>query len=150
MKKLLFLLSLCVWLSSCDSEAFKCLDSDEPRFATPSIDVAFVGEEYDNEIVAFIKREPNDDDFHYRFYIEGDLPEGIYIEQEYHSRYLQLKGTPTIAGEYTFTLHVEVSDPPTTWNEVFDDDYVDAAAGLCHTSAEKSYSLIVERTSETL
>ncbi len=143
MKKLLFLLSICVWLTSCDSDAYKCLDLDGPRFATPSIDSAYVGEEYENEIVAFIKREPDDDAFHYHFYIEGELPEGIYIEQEYHSRYLQLKGTPTTAGEYKFILHVEVSDPTTTWNEIYYDDY-DEDGGLCYTSEEKSYSLIVE------
>ena len=88
-----------------------CLDADGPSFNTPGLPDGGVGQPYAAEVEAGITREPYDDRFIYRFRLIGSLPPGLRWSQSGNTRYVQLSGTPTVAGSYSFRLEVTVEDP---------------------------------------
>jgi len=109
-----------------------CIDYDGPSFNTPGLPAGTVGQPYAAEVEAAITREPYDDRFIYRFRLIGSLPPGLRWQQSGNTRRVQLSGTPTIAGSYSFRLEVTVEDPLET---------TQGPRTLCWYVAEKTYQL---------
>ena len=111
-----------------------CLDFDGPSFNTPGLPDGTVGQPYAAEVEAAITREPYDDRFIYRFRLIGSLPPGLRWSQSGSTRRVQLSGTPTQAGSYSFRLEVTVEDP------------LETAQGphtLCWYVTDKTYQIAV-------
>ena len=109
-----------------------CIDLDGPTFNTPGLPNATVGQPYSAQVEAAITREPYDDRFLYRFRLSGSLPPGLGWAQAGRTRRLQISGTPTAAGSYSFRFEVSVEDPLET---------PEVLRTLCWYATDKTYQL---------
>ena len=95
---------------------------------------AIVGVAYDASVYAEIENEPDDDSYDYDLSIsEGHLPPGILFHQD--GRAGIFSGTPTAAGNFSFTLRVRAEppyeydvDPLCSFNEEADQDFTIAVS----------------------
>jgi Putative Ig domain len=109
-----------------------CIDYDGPEFVTAALPSGTVGQAYTAVITAEIVREPYDDDFHYSFELRGQLPPGLEFRDPKGGRHIELVGTPTTAGNYSFTLSVSIP---------MYDAATGAGTGLCWYEAAKTYEI---------
>ena len=116
-------------LTACDA-AFDCLDNDGPVFEKQVLLPAVLNQVYTDTIRASVKNEPQDQRFDYRFTITGQLPAGIVAESIGQS--LVFNGTATVAGDFPFTLYVEVDDGLNAQD-----------SGLCFVNTTSNYVLKV-------
>jgi hypothetical protein len=111
-----------------------CIDYDGPDFVTASLPSGTVGQAYTAVITAEIVREPYDDDYRYSFELHGQLPPGLEFRDPHGGRHIELVGTPSTAGNYSFTLSVSI---PTY------DPVTGAGTGLCWYDAAKTYEISI-------
>ncbi|MFD1315716.1 hypothetical protein [Namhaeicola litoreus] len=69
--------------------------------------VGKVNVNYVDSIKASVKNEPGDDDYPYNFFIEGNLPKGLY--GEVYRNKLDILGIPTEAGSFRINITVSVT-----------------------------------------
>jgi len=137
----ILILFIPVFLSSCEEvvdQMVDCVDFDNPEFDVDSLPDAFLGDAYSARIVASIGNEPDDESYDYEFFLHGDLPDGLKLVTEDYEPLTVIKGTPTKAGVFEFTLGVEVTPR-------FDDsdDPYDDGNDLCSASDSIDYSITV-------
>ncbi len=140
--KYILILFIPVFLSSCEEvvdQMVDCVDFDNPEFDVDSLPDAVLGEPYSARIVASIGNEPDDESYDYEFFLYGDLPKGLKLVTEGYEPVAVIKGTPTKAGVFDFTIGVEVT--PRFDNS---DDPHDDGNDLCSATDSIDYSITVK------
>lgn len=133
------LIALSIAFTSCN-ELADCVASASPELQTKTFPVATVGTSYDQGVTAEIRNDANDNDYQYFFDITGQIPPGL--SRYVNNRTLHFAGTPTQAGQFTFTVKVHV-DPPAYYDGdggLFEDD-----DRICfgNDTTEKTYTITV-------
>lgn len=90
---------------SCD-EIYECIFNIEPEIHDKQLLIGVVGERYRDLITAEISNEVNDNDYDYFFDVIGQLPPGIFYDE--NRRSIELFGTPEEAGVYRFRVELFV------------------------------------------
>jgi len=109
MRTYVFILGLLLPLISCEAildDAINCGPKDAV-LEKKALRVGKLNANYVDSIKASIKNEPGDEDYPYNFYLDGDLPKGIYAEV--HRNRVDILGVPTETGSFRFKLTVSVT-----------------------------------------
>ncbi|WP_156113410.1 hypothetical protein [Wocania ichthyoenteri] len=126
-------------ISSCEN-VIDCIINVRPVLSDKRLAIGGVNQFYSEIISAEIKNEPRDNAYEYYYDIRGDIPEGLGVTIDYRDIFIE--GTPTKAGRYTFTVHLDV-DPPNGYyydedgNERYDDS-------LCSDSTSRTYTIAIK------
>jgi hypothetical protein len=102
--------SVLLLFSSCQlffDEIGECINKIAPQLPDKTLVYGQVGVDYYESIQAYMKNA-DDDAFEYRFSISGELPSGIGYNAD--GRLFDIFGIPEKAGNYKFTLKVEITD----------------------------------------
>ena len=142
--KCILILFIPIFLSSCEEvldQVIDCVDFDNPEFDLDSLPDAVLGEPYSARIVASIGNEPNDEAYDYEFSLYGDLPNGLKLVTQDYEPVAVIKGTPTRAGVFEFTLEVEVTPKGSDTYYSYDEDSNDDGNNLCSATDSIDYSI---------
>ena len=142
--KRLFLLLMIAVLAGCDDYVGDCLDYDGPEFDQRSVPIAVLNQEYSTIIVVYLENEPFDDRYYYDIEFSGALPQGIQVIDDFNDRTVNIQGTPTQLGSFTFELYVRVFDPYTHNGYYYDphDPFADGD-NLCYSTNRETFTLSV-------
>jgi len=105
-KRWIFLIPFLILLSSCEllsEEINECIFKIAPKLPDKTLSQGRLGTPYNESISAYIKNA-DDGSYDYRFSIEGNLPPGIQYQSD--GRLLELTGTPTQVGSFSFKVKV--------------------------------------------
>ena len=137
MKKLfsiLFCISI-ITLVGCE-EIIECVINRSPDLPEKQLESGRVGYVYYQEITADIKNEPRDNIYDYNFQIYGDIPDGLEVNIDFRTLYIE--GIPNDTGRYEFTIALDV-DPP----EYYDEETQEYENSMCSTSTSMDYEIII-------
>ena len=80
----------------------ECIINKRPELPDKKLVDGYTNSYYQEELIAEVKNEPNDDAYGYSFSLYDDLPEGLEMIIDY--RNIIIKGLPTERGVYHFTF----------------------------------------------
>ncbi|HPW98625.1 MAG TPA: Ig domain-containing protein [Flavobacterium sp.] len=118
----LILLLVLVSFNSC-SELLDCIVRTEPVLPNKTLEIATVGNNYNQYIIAEVKNDSNDDAYFYHFSINGDLPAGI--NYNISDRRISFYGVPTNPGTFRFTVLLTIDYPNDSYYEDNDGIFID-------------------------
>lgn len=122
-------------LSGCENP-FDCIIDDRPVLNTENLTQPVLNQVYESSISVSIKNNSFDDDYDYRWTLDGQLPPGIDYNNNHRS--LRFSGTPTSLGDYPYSVSVSVSSD----NYWQDNDSVNAS-DLCRQNVKREFNMTV-------
>lgn len=125
-------------ITSCEN-VIDCIINVRPVLSEKRLAIGGVNQYYSEIISAEIKNEPRDNAYEYYYSISGNIPDGLKVVIDYRDIYIE--GTPTKAGRYTFTVHLDVDPPNGYYYDEFGNERYDDS--LCSDSTSKTYTIAI-------
>ncbi|WP_353778589.1 hypothetical protein [Winogradskyella sp. 3972H.M.0a.05] len=118
-------------------EIFECIVNIHPQLPDKELKTGFIYNYYYDTIHAEINNQPSDNNYHYYFTIDDNLPPGIDVYVDY--RTVIIEGVPEAAGDFIINIYLQVEH-----RDVYDcEDEPGNCDHICSDNTTEEYRLRV-------